>query len=101
MKLLRRIDWFLWILGLLLAVRCGADPLDTWIQRSPLPTAADLHSVIHANGLYLAAGDSGTTITSLDGISWTAHLVDPAFPSSPEITGLAYGNGQFLAVGIH
>src|SRR5690349_9179778 len=99
MKPLHRIDWYLWILGLLIAVRCQADPLDTWIQRSPLPTAVDLTSVIHANGLYLAAGRSGTTITSLDGISWTAHLVDPTSPLSPEITGLAYGNGQFMAVG--
>lgn len=48
----------------------------------------------YGNGYYVIAGSAGEMVYSLDGTTWT-----PITPfTSDVITGLAYGNGRFLAV---
>jgi pimeloyl-ACP methyl ester carboxylesterase len=81
---------------LLLAGRCwGADPLDTWTWRNPLPTGNGLRSVFYANGRFLAGGDRGTILISPDGINWSSSNSG----TNLSIYGYAYGGNQFVAVG--
>jgi len=74
----------------------GADPLDSWTWRNPLPTANNLYGIAYGNGLFVAVGASGTIITSNDGLNWTLRHLGP---SPVSLSGVAYGNGQFVAVG--
>jgi hypothetical protein len=51
--------------------RAQVSPLDVWTWRSPYPTGNDLHNIIYANGQFLAVGEYGIIITSLDGANWS------------------------------
>ena len=53
------------------------------------------NSVVYAQGLYVAVGQDGQIITSLDGISW--HNVDSG--TKQDLTGITYANGNYIAVG--
>ncbi len=69
--------------------------LDRWTLRNPIPEGPELHDVIYANNAYVAVGDGGAILVSTDGQSWQERdstIDDP-------ITGIAYGNGRFVAVG--
>ena len=65
-------------------------------------TASTLRDIVYANGIYTAVGDvepaSGTAVilTSLSGSSWTKSAASPAVHS---LRGVAFGNGQLVAVG--
>ena len=84
--------------GILLALlgRAGlqADPLDTWQLRNPLPGSNSLLTVAFVNGVFLAGGESGTVLFSINGSDWTGRRLDTAAP----VEGIAYGNGAFVAV---
>jgi photosystem II stability/assembly factor-like uncharacterized protein len=69
--------------------------LDRWTLRNPLPSGPALREVIYANGIYMAVGDGGTILASTDGLNWTTRDSGVDEP----ITGIAYGNGRFVAVG--
>ena len=73
----------------------SADPLDNWHLRNPLPQGNTLRGVTYGNGIFVAAGDNGTILTSPDGVEWQS--------SNPELidslNGVTYGNGIFVAVG--
>ena len=53
------------------------------------------HGVTYGNGIFVAFGDSGTILTSADGISWTVRTSG----TTDDLVGVAYGNGTFVAVG--
>jgi hypothetical protein len=66
-----------------------------WTVVSPVPTAHNLQSVTYGNGQYVAVGDTGTILTSSDGLVWTSR-------TSGIITRLwsvTYGNGLYVTVG--
>lgn len=72
-----------------------ADPLDNWRWRSPLPQGNHLNAAAFGKDTIVAVGDTGTIITSQDGINWTVRSA----PTSSNLTGIAYGNDTFVAVG--
>ena len=65
------------------------------VERSPGPTASDLNAVAFGNGIYAAAGDSGTVVTSSNGLIFTAV----AALTPDNLYGMAYDAGTFVAVG--
>ena len=87
--------------GLLLfipvSLSLGADPLDQWQWRNPLPSANCLFAVTYANGIFVAVGDGETVMTSPDGIQWTTQHSGSGFG----LHGIAYGQGTFVAVGTY
>src|SRR5208337_1515835 len=72
-----------------------SDPLNNWHWRNPLPQGNPLNGVTHGNGTFIALGDAGTILASIDGISWTSSTSG----TTNNLTGVAYGNGIFIAVG--
>lgn len=54
-----------------------------------------LWNLAHGEGQYLAVGQGGAVLTSTDGTTWQSHRLD----TSRTMTGAAYGNGRFVAVG--
>ena len=54
-----------------------------------------LESVIYAENTFVAVGDEGTIITSIDGILWTSRT-----SSTPaNLKEVTYGNNMFVTVG--
>ena len=58
-----------------------------------------LRSVIYANGQYVVVGQSGTILTSPDGIAWTKQDNLPVGTTSILLTSVSYGNGYYVTVG--
>lgn len=50
-----------------------ADPLDNWHWRNPLPQGNWLNGITYGNDTFVTVGDSGTILTSPDGIEWTVR----------------------------
>ncbi len=56
-------------------------------------------AITYGNGKYVVAGDYGFITTSADGVNWTTPVLAVTPQSvSYDVTGLAYGNGIFVAV---
>ena len=72
-----------------------ADPLDNWHWRNPLPQGNTLEAIAYGNGTFVAVGDSGTILTSPDGVTWTIR----SSGTSNSLYGVTYGNNTFVAVG--
>ncbi len=69
----------------------------TWTQRT---ATSGLFSVTYgATKGFVAVGWMGTVMTSTDGITWAKVLVPNANPSAIQLHGVAYGNGDYVAVG--
>ena len=79
----------------LLQLTTLADPLATWHQRNSLSQTNALFSVVYANGLFVAVGESGTVLTSPDGITWGRQ--NPG--TSDNLGPIVFGSGVFLARG--
>lgn len=73
----------------------GADPLNQWSWRNPIPQGNQLSSVTYGNGLFVAVGDAGTILTSPDGLSWTWRPSGTA----RHLNSVVYGANEFVAVG--
>ncbi len=72
-----------------------AGPLNQWIWRYPNPQGMTLRAVTYGGGQFVAVGDNGTIITSLDGFNWTVQSYD-VFTN---LQGVAYAAGEYAAVG--
>jgi hypothetical protein len=68
-----------------------SDPLDNWHWRNPVPTGNDLSYIAYGDGTFVAAGYD--ILTSSDATNWTVR----ATVVTGQITGLAFGNGRFVA----
>jgi hypothetical protein len=81
------------IITLLLGVCLGrtADPLEPWAERY---VGTMVRDVSYGGGLFVAVGDA--FYNSPDGVCWTRQALDT--PSINGMSGVAYGNGQFVAV---
>ncbi|HLH55972.1 MAG TPA: hypothetical protein VKY92_20385 [Verrucomicrobiae bacterium] len=73
----------------------GAEPLNQWHWRNPLPTGNTITAVIYANGEFTALDDGGEVLTSVDGVSWTVRSCGRVC----YLGGIAYGNDRYVAVG--
>jgi hypothetical protein len=66
----------------------------TWVDRGTQISS----DIAYANGLFIASGGgAGNTLaTSTDGVSWVDHTSSgPVY-----VSGMAYGNGRFVATGL-
>ena len=72
-----------------------ADPLDNWHLRNPLPQGNNLSGVAYGNGTFVAVGDSGTILTSPDGVTWTIRTSG----TDSDLFAATYANGIFVVVG--
>jgi len=70
------------------------NPLDNWTIVSS-STTNHLRSVAFGGGLFVAAGDSGTVLTSSNGMAWTPRAVGITSP----LRAVTYGQGRFVSVG--
>ncbi len=94
---------------LIIALSAGADPLDTWHYRNPIPTAEPLSGITYGAGKFVAVGGSGAStfggiivissiiVTSSNAVDWIAVTS----PQSLYPIDVAYGNGLFVAVGYY
>jgi hypothetical protein len=76
----------------------AADPLDNWYWRNPLPQGEHIYSFAYGNGIFVAVGESGTIMTSPDGINWSVRHTALS-SDNIRFSSVAYGNGVFVAVG--
>ena len=67
----------------------------TWVTVSPVPTAHNLRSVTCGDSQYVVVGDSGTILTSPDGLVWTSRISG----ITAGLRSVTYGNGQYIAIG--
>jgi hypothetical protein len=58
-------------------------------------TGEMLNAITYGNGTFVAVGDLGKILTSVDGTVWAPH---PAATDS-SLLGVAFGQGRFIAVG--
>jgi hypothetical protein len=83
------------LLAAVLPAQAGADPLDQWHWRSPLPQGNPLTAFAYGNGVFVGVGGTGSIIRSSDGVAWSAAESGTAVG----LKGATYGNGTFVAVG--
>jgi uncharacterized delta-60 repeat protein len=66
----------------------------TWGQWVLIPVTSQGTTAYVPSGGYVAVGDQGTIITSVDSVNWTVQATGGA-----RLDGVAYGGGLYLAVG--
>ena len=94
-KKMKHVLLLIILVTLLSAQFCrGDDPLDTWSKRDS-GTLANLSCVTYGHGTFVAVGDTGTILSSTDGISWSNCISGTQQP----LTGIVYGSNIFVAVG--
>ena len=71
----------------------SADLLDRWLWRNPIPRVGLVSKITYDNGMFVTVG--GAISSSPDGVNWTVRLSGLSNP----LSGVAYGNGTFVAVG--
>ena len=97
MPLSQLVFIFLLQFALLSLSPCGAraEWLDNWTLRNPRFTANSLLDVAYGNGSFVAVGDGGTVMTSLDGANWVLRQQDPTLT----FRSILRANGRFVALG--
>jgi hypothetical protein len=80
---------------LLHPVSSRADSLDDWYWRNPLTGGNNLRAAAFGSNQFVVVGDSGTILTSPDGIVWT----NGSSKISETLYGITYNNSTFVAVG--
>jgi hypothetical protein len=68
-----------------------------WTERFTAPN--DINDVAHGNGIFVAAGQFGSILTSSDGVVWAQNdsLRNLGY-TYRHVIGVAYGNGLFVAI---
>ncbi|MHC1725168.1 MAG: hypothetical protein AB9866_03995 [Syntrophobacteraceae bacterium] len=70
-------------------------PWESWIIRSS-GTYKQLKSIAYGDGVFVAVGETGTVLTSRNGVIWDVKTI----PLATWLNGVAYGKGRrFVAVG--
>jgi hypothetical protein len=77
-----------------LCFNTAAEPLTTWQVRNS-PTGVTFEGVTYGAGVFVAVGDDGTIVSSLDGVTWSLE----ANPATLGLEDVLYANGIFVAVG--
>jgi hypothetical protein len=76
-----------------------ADPLDRMVWQAALPSTSPLSAIAYGNGQFVAVGGTygvGVILASPDGVNWTSRR---SSTDLPVLTGIAFGDGLFAAVG--
>jgi len=68
--------------------------LSAWESRSS-GTSQELRGIAYGDGMWVAVGNSGTILTSPNGVTWTSRTSGV----SGALNGVAYGGGMWVAVG--
>jgi hypothetical protein len=71
----------------------GMTPLDYWTWANPQINGNTIYGIANGNGRYVAVGDCGTILVSIDGTNWQ----NKSLPISIPIGGVAFGHGLFIA----
>lgn|GEM_PF-3552609 len=68
-----------------------------WTDRTPAWSAelTRLNAITHGDGRFVAVGEGGTIVRSLDALEWT--VVSPIGASDHEFTSVVWGAGRFVA----
>jgi hypothetical protein len=82
------------VLGFENSSNANADALSEWQLRTS-GTSANIKAVAHGNGRFVAVGDSGLILTSLNGTNWTS--ISAGQPTTKLC--VTFGNGYFLGAG--
>lgn len=86
--------------GTFIAVGSGSIQSSTtglqWASRAGGEFTA-LNAVTFGPGVFVTVGANSVILTSPDGVNW--RLQDPGVTDAINLTGIAYGNGLFVAVG--
>ncbi|MGE5625142.1 MAG: Ig-like domain-containing protein [Bacillota bacterium] len=69
-----------------------------WGWANPRPSSDRFEAIAQGGGVYVAVGTDGVIYSSADGVQWTARSSGLGVGSA--YTGVIYGNGRFLAVGV-
>jgi hypothetical protein len=70
-------------------------PLDRWAPRNPAPQGENLRAIAWGGNRFVAVGNNGAIIHSLDGTNWNSR----PYRTSANLQAVAYGNGLFVAAG--
>lgn len=68
-----------------------------WTRRVS-STTMTLYGVAYGAGRFVAVGEQGTILSSADGASWGPERHPYAGTLAPDINGITYANGRFVAV---
>ena len=71
----------------------------TWTQPTS-GTTAGLNAVARGDGLFVAVGESGAILTSPDAVLWTQQTATFHTSPPPALSGVGYGNGIYVVVGL-
>jgi len=71
------------------------------VTTAQTPTTNHLWSVAYGGGIYVAAGEHNTILTSTDGSIWASSSspLDGPYNSDTYLRSVAYGNGKFVVAG--
>lgn len=67
----------------------------TWHSVKPYPMTNSINEITYGNGFYVAVGDSGTIITSVDSKKWELQESGTDY----KLESIIYANGCFLVIG--
>ncbi len=68
-----------------------------WTRRASGMILA-LYSVAYGAGRFVAVGEQGTILSSVDGAAWSVERHPYTGSLAPDINGITYANGRFVAV---
>lgn len=69
--------------------------LDRWTWRHPVPHGSDLRGIVFGNGRFVAVGEGGAILSSVDGTNWINSSLEVG-----NLRGVAFGNGKFVAISL-
>lgn len=72
-------------------------PPENWVLKNPLPEGSTLKDVCRDGSQFVAVGEAGAILNSLDGINWTEQNSG----ITNDLLGVCWSNNQFVAVGYH
>lgn len=88
------VCWLVLLAGSATATRLhAADPLSRWQVRTS-GTSADLDGVAYGHGRFVAVGDDGVILSSVDGASWTPETS----PTTRSLDFVMFSQGTFFAL---
>jgi hypothetical protein len=89
------------VIILYLPALSSAEPIDNWyLRHSSQCSECQLNSITFGNNTFVAVGNTGTILSSHDGLTWTEeNFMDSG--TIEDLNGVAYGNDVFVAVGNH
>jgi photosystem II stability/assembly factor-like uncharacterized protein len=92
------LSFFIFCIAAMPAGVSHADPLQNWATITSHTNDwfyGMAYGTVSGNNMFVTVGDSGTLLTSPDGVAWTLG----SSGDTHHLFGVGYGNGTFVAVG--